>query len=118
MSKPVDIMSKVCYYETRLILTLSVIKHLIPPILTYVRLCATCFISIYPPLLRHLKRCMHTNPFNQRIFTLSVRWVTFARMGGLKGKTAPGDAHPYLALFYIVVKIKLVKNVQVWDGGL
>lgn len=20
--------------------------------------------------------------------------------GGLKGKTAPGDAHPYLALFY------------------
>jgi hypothetical protein len=23
-------------------------------------------------------------------------------LGGLKGKMAPGDAHPYLALFYLV----------------
>lgn len=42
---------------------------------------------------------MHTNPFNRRT-SIIVRWVTLMpEKGGLKGKKAPGDAHPYLVLF-------------------
>ena len=29
------------------------------------------------------------------------RFADDGSSGGLKGKTAPGDAHPYLALFYL-----------------
>jgi hypothetical protein len=43
---------------------------------------------------------MHTNPFNRRTSYI-VRWVTLMPdLGGLKGEMAPGDAHPYLALFH------------------
>jgi len=41
---------------------------------------------------------MHTNPFNQRVSAFN-RDNYACPTGGLKGKTAPGDAHPYLALF-------------------
>lgn len=62
---------------------------------------------------------MHTNPFNPYCFdgrsrsnkqlpnsgsprrTVRGDLMTLCLWGGLKGKTAPGDAHPYLALFYL-----------------
>lgn len=44
------------------------------------------------------KHCMYTNPFNQRVSAF-YRDNYACPLGGLKGKTAPGDAHPYLALF-------------------
>ena len=33
-------------------------------------------------------------------------------MGGLKGKMAPGDAHPYLALFYLILLTFLAQTVD------
>ena len=76
-------------------------------------------LSIYPPLfvlVLETKHRTHTNPFNlyfpPRVVPLSDDYpvvirqarahsgvATTLRPGGLKGKTAPGDAHPYLALF-------------------
>lgn len=39
---------------------------------------------------------------------IDVRWVTpMPEMGGLKGETAPGDAHPYLAPFYVIGAVSL-----------
>lgn len=58
-------------------------------------------LSNYPPLTDK-KHCMYTNPFNQRtsaILSRSLRLPT----GGLKGKTAPGEAHPYLVPFYVEI---------------
>ena len=34
------------------------------------------------------------------------RFADDGSSGGLKGKTAPGDAHPYLALFYLGKKCR------------
>ena len=51
------------------------LTHLIPPILTYVRVCAKRSDKVYyPPLFRLLLLrqtvCEHTNPFNQRTPTM------------------------------------------------
>ncbi len=103
--------------------------HLIPPILTYVRLCAMCSLSIYPPLFEPTsakisaldEHCMHTNPFNYPFFkgghfsgnyqvvilrdqahtlwSFGADALPLGSPGGLKGETRPGDAHPYLASF-------------------
>lgn len=37
--------------------------------------------------------------------------------GGLKGKMAPGDAHPYLALFYLVKFINEEPPLRIKRGG-
>lgn|GEM_PF-5282180 len=45
---------------------------------------------------------MQTNPFNRRTsYYCEVGHANARESGGLKGKMAPGDAHPYLALFYL-----------------
>lgn len=56
----------------------------------------------YPPPSEHYKHCVYTNPFNQRASAYN-EIATLALSGGLKGKIAPGDAHPYLVLFYFPI---------------
>lgn len=59
-------MSNKCYYENDWLIRKDNQTHLIPPILTYVRLHAMCFKVEYPPSLKRQKHCMYTNPFNQQ----------------------------------------------------
>lgn len=78
--------------------------------------------EVFLPSTSCVKLCTHTNPFNPSLDSYVcrgarssmdypvadnpgapvIRDASSASMrGGLKGKTAPGDAHPYLALFYL-----------------
>jgi hypothetical protein len=51
VSKSIDVMSNSCYYRTRLVEFCEFNQtYLIPPILTYVRLCAMRYKVFYPPL--------------------------------------------------------------------
>ena len=77
-------------------------KHLLPPILTYVRVSANAFKSIYPPLLDNPAFASTLTPLTSGPLQ-NVRWVALPirsePCGALKGYMAPGDAHPCLALF-------------------
>ena len=43
--------------------------------------------------------------------------MCIAPSGGLKGKMALGDAHPYLALFYLVLILTKRKAPPIFRGG-
>lgn len=95
--------------------------HLIPPILTYVRLHTRRFVVFYPPLRAIKSRVCILIPLTPGLVQLDrgtiqrrlsssgspmrqhLRGVLLERFVwcGLKGKTRPGDAHPYLVSFYL-----------------
>ncbi len=56
------------------------------------------FVVFYPPLRAIKSIVCILIPLTSELLRMN-EWATLARTGGLKGQTAPGDAHPYLALF-------------------
>ena len=68
--------------------------------------CVQCFLKVttlhFSESAFGLKsHCMHTNPFNRRTSICCEVGHAMPYSGGLKGKMALGDAHPYLAPFYL-----------------
>jgi len=59
-----------------------------------------CDAVFYPPLHHRQKSfSAYTNPFIRRTSICCEVGHAMPNQGGMKGQTAPGDAHPYLALF-------------------
>jgi hypothetical protein len=58
-----------------------------------------CCTGIYPPPVQPLDSiaCILIPLTSERLRYSRDRYA--CPLGGLKGKTAPGDAHPYLVLF-------------------
>jgi hypothetical protein len=46
-----------------------------------------------------------------------IETVTLAPSGGLKGNMAPGDAHPYLAPFWLEKIFKKLNSPPYYYGG-